>query len=184
MVLLNIDREALGTGELLVGGHTHVLIGDNAVQLSAWLHNGILHQDTVSDHSTLLDANAAEQHAVLHGALDDTAIGQQGIADGRAVDVAHGVVITDLGVDRALLGEQSVQVLLIDELEVLIKVALHVADMGHIAGVLQSTDVQDVDVVGQDVTLKVDQTAGGRILDQLDQGLALQNIDVQVQGNH
>ena len=53
--------------------------------------------------------------------------------------------------------------------------------MGHIAGVLQSTDVQDVDVVGQDVTLKVDQAAGGRILDQLDQGLALQNVDVQVQ---
>ena len=59
VVLLNIDREALGTGELLLGSHTHVLIGDNAVQLSAWFHNGILHQDTVSDHSTFLDAKAA-----------------------------------------------------------------------------------------------------------------------------
>ena len=53
--------------------------------------------------------------------------------------------------------------------------------MGHIAGVLHTVDVQDIDVVGQDIPLKVDQTAGRSILDQLDQGLALQDIDVQIQ---
>ena len=52
--------------------------------------------------------------------------------------------------------------------------------MCHIAGVLQSVDVQDVDIVGQNIALEVDQAAGGRIPDQLEQGLALQNIDVQV----
>ena len=69
------------------------------------------------------------------------------------------------GVDRALLGEQSVQVLLIDELEVLIKVALHVADMGHIAGVLQSTDVQDVDVVANLQEHSIVLVRGGRVKD-------------------
>ena len=53
--------------------------------------------------------------------------------------------------------------------------------MSHIAGVLHRTDVQDVDIVGEDVALKVDQAAGSGVPDQLDQGLALQNVDVQVE---
>ena len=53
--------------------------------------------------------------------------------------------------------------------------------MGHIAGVFQSMDVQDVDVVGQNVALKVDEAAGGSVLDQLDEGLALHDVDVQVE---
>ena len=32
MVLLDVDREALGTGQLLAGGDLHVLVGDHAVQ--------------------------------------------------------------------------------------------------------------------------------------------------------
>ena len=53
--------------------------------------------------------------------------------------------------------------------------------MSHIAGVLQSMDVQDVDVVSQDVALEVDEAAGGSVLDQLDEGLALHDIDVQIE---
>ena len=69
VVLLDVDREALGAGQLFAGGDLHVLIGDNAIQLHVGLDHGILHQDTVLDHSTLLDLDAAEQHAVLHGAV-------------------------------------------------------------------------------------------------------------------
>ena len=53
--------------------------------------------------------------------------------------------------------------------------------MSHIAGVLQRMDVQDVDVVSQDVALEVDEAAGGSVLDQLDEGLALHDIDVQIE---
>ena len=35
--------------------------------------------------------------------------------------------------------------------------------------------------MGQDIPLEVDQAAGGGVLDQADQGLALQHIDVQIQ---
>ena len=148
------------------------------------LDHGILHQDTVLDHSTLLDLDAAEEHAVLHGAFDDAAVGQNGIHDLGTGDVTGGVIVADLGVDGAALGEQRFQIAVIDQLQVLVKVTLHVADMSHIAGVLQRMDVQDVDVVCQNVALEVDQAAGGSVLDQLDQGFTLQHIDVQIQLLH
>ena len=181
VVLLHVNREALGAGQLLASGHADILVGDDALQLRIGFHDGVLHQDAVLDDRTLLDLDAAEEHTVLDRALDDAAVGQQRVLHAGTVDVADGVVVADLGVDGAPLGEQSVQVLLVDELQVFVEVALHIADVGHITGVLHSADVQDVDVVCQDVALKVDQTAGGGVLDQLDQGLALQNVDVQVQ---
>ena len=106
VVLLDVDREALGAGQLFAGGDLHVLIGNDAVQLHVGLDHGILHQDTVLDHSTLLDLDAAEEHAVLHGAFDDAAVGQNGIHDLGTGDVTGGVIVADLGVDGAALGEQ------------------------------------------------------------------------------
>ncbi len=35
VLLLHVHREALGAGQLLAGSDLHVLIGDNAIQLSA-----------------------------------------------------------------------------------------------------------------------------------------------------
>ena len=78
VVLLDVDGEALGTGQLLACGDLDILVGHNAIQLGIHLHNGILHQDTVLDNSAFLDPDAAEQHAVLHSTLDDTAVGQDG----------------------------------------------------------------------------------------------------------
>ena len=43
VVLLDVDREALGAGQLFAGGDLHVLVGDNAVQLHVGLDHGILH---------------------------------------------------------------------------------------------------------------------------------------------
>ena len=106
MVLLNVNREALSAAQLLVCGDADILVRHDAVQLSARLHHGVLHQDAVLDDGTLLDLDAAEQHAVLHRALDDAAIGQNGVGHLAARHIAGGVVVADLGVDRALLGEQ------------------------------------------------------------------------------
>ena len=39
--------------------------------------HGILHQDRVAHDRALADLDAAEQNAVLDGALDDAAIGDQ-----------------------------------------------------------------------------------------------------------
>ena len=54
--------------------HLHVLF-----------HHGVLHQDAVADDGALLDLDAAEQHAVLNGALDGAAVGQQGVGHLAAV---------------------------------------------------------------------------------------------------
>ena len=104
VALLNVDGEALGAAQLLVGGDADVLVRHDAVKLDASLHHGVLHQDAVLDDGTLLDLDTAEQHTVLDGALDDAAVGQQGVADVGAGDIAGGVVVADLGVDGALLG--------------------------------------------------------------------------------
>ena len=42
MVLLNVNREALGAAQLLLCGDADVLVRHDAVQLSARLHHGIL----------------------------------------------------------------------------------------------------------------------------------------------
>ena len=159
-------REAGGARQLLAGGDLDVLVGDHVLHLHVLFHHGVLHQDAVADDGALLDLDAAEQHAVLHGALDGAAVSQQGVGHLAARHIAGGVVVADLGVDGAVLGEQGIQVLLVQQLHVLVEVALHVADVGDIAGVLNGVDVQDVDVVGQDIPLEVDQAASGGVLDQ------------------
>ncbi len=111
VLLLDVDGEALGAGQLLACGDLDVLISHNAIQLGIRFHHRILHQDAVLDDGTLLDLDTAEQHTVLDGALDDAAVGQQGVADVGAGDIAGGVVVADLGVDGALLGEELFQVL-------------------------------------------------------------------------
>ena len=73
VLLLHVHREALGAGQLLAGSDLHVLIGNNAVQLGIGFHNGVLHEHAVLDDGTLLDLDTAEQHTVLHRALDDPA---------------------------------------------------------------------------------------------------------------
>ena len=97
VLLLHVHREALGAGQLLAGGDLHVLISNNAVQLGIGFHNGVLHEHAVLDDGTLLDLDAAEQHAVLHRALDDAAVGQNGVGHLAARHIAGGVVVADLG---------------------------------------------------------------------------------------
>ena len=103
MLLLHIHREALGAGQLLAGRDFHVLVGDHTIQLHVGLHHGVLHEHAVLDHSTLLDLDAAEQHTVLYGALNEAAVGQDGVFHLGAGDITGGVVVTDLRVDRAAL---------------------------------------------------------------------------------
>ena len=93
VVLGDEYREGIGAGQLLACGDVDVLVRDHILYTAIGLHNGILHQDTVFDDSTLLDLAAAEQHAVLDGALDDAAISQQAVLDGAACHIAGGVIL-------------------------------------------------------------------------------------------
>ena len=72
----------------------YVLVGDHAIQLHVGLHHGVLHQDTVADHCALLDLDAAKEHTVLHGALNEAAVGQDGVFHLGAGDITGCLLYT------------------------------------------------------------------------------------------
>ena len=68
--------------------------------MSARLNNAFFQNHAVFHHGAGLDAHRTEDDAVLHGALDDTARGDQGGAHGGARGVQGGRRVVDLGLDH------------------------------------------------------------------------------------
>ena len=98
---------------------------------------------------------------------------QQAVLDLAAFQVTGGVVVTNLGVDGVAFVKELIDIASLQQAHVLVKVALHIADAGQIAVKLISLNIQQAQVAGQDIALKIDQTAHRCIADKLDQAFAL-----------
>ena len=102
------------------------LLVENAVfQLHAFLNVAVLHDDAVFHMRPLVDLDSAEQHAVLHHAVDDAAVRHHGIEHPRIVHVPGGQLVAHLGVYRLILREQTVAHIGVQRGQVELEVALH-----------------------------------------------------------
>ena len=150
------------------------------VDLRALLNLRVLHDDGVLHHSALGDLDAAEEDGVDDGALDDAAVGHQGVGALALVVVAGGHVVADLGVDRALRREQLAAHLVVLQRHVEVEVGLDGVDLRGQVGVLIAADLERAVVDGalHDVAVEVVQAVGGRLLHQLAQQLAAGDVDL------
>ena len=131
-------------GQLAVIPDGNILVGDDVVQGDVLADDAALHHDAVAHNRSPADLDPAEDHAVLHLALDDAAIGHQGVGHLGRQTVLGGDLVPDLGVDGPFPGIELLPHRSVQQVHIGLHIAAQVLDPGGVLLLVVAVDPQAV----------------------------------------
>ena len=99
--LADINRIGFSAADFSARLDYNILVEYCAVYLCICTDEAVLHNDCIFNNSALGNMNASEEDGVLNCALDDTSVGNKGVADIGAYAVNCRHIISYLGVNRS-----------------------------------------------------------------------------------
>lgn len=121
----------------------------------------------------LADLYIPADDGILNRTLDITAVGHHGTPDGRAGKVVRRAGIGCNRIERPFGNEQILHIIVIEQGEIRVHIALEVIDRRKIASVLYRTYIQIIDSVVDNIHESVDGRSFSRLLDQFYQKIPL-----------